>query len=270
MLAYRVIARLDIKGPHLIKGICFEGLRKLGDPATFAKRYADDGADEIIYLDTVASLYGRDNILRIVEETSDRVFVPITVGGGVRSLGDVRSLLRAGADKVAINTAAVADPSLIARIADSVGSQAVVASIECKRRESADGPVWEAYTDQGRNRTGRDAVKWAEEAARLGAGEILLTSIDRDGTMRGPDAELAQAVRVTVPVVLAGGIGKPEHACGIKSSAVAVGAALHYGKTKINDIKAALAASGRVVREQLPSDGWDWQLRAGGSQGASG
>lgn len=246
MLAYRIIARLDVKGPNLIKGIQFEGLRKLGDPAVFARRYADEGADEIIFLDTVASLYSRANIAAIVERTASDVFIPITVGGGIRSLADIRGLLAAGADKVAINTAAIAEPEFISRAADTVGSQAICVSIEAKRVNGG----WEAYTDCGRNRTGRCAVSWAEEAVRLGAGELLLTSVDRDGTMRGAEVELARQIDVGVPVVLAGGIGSAEHACEAANSAdaLAIGSALHYGKTTIGAVKAALESEGRTVR----------------------
>lgn len=250
MLAFRVIARLDIKGPNLIKGVQMEGLRVLGNPAEFARRYADEGADELLYLDTVASLYGRGHILEIVERTSDDVFVPITVGGGVRSVGDIRRLLAAGADKVAINTAALANPELLREAADTVGCQAIVVSIEAKRSGVNGSLWWECYTDQGRNRTGRDAVRWAELAAELGAGEILLTSIDRDGTRRGADLELARQIVVDVPVILAGGIGTPEHAtlAAGTADAIALGSALHYGKTSLGAVKRALEASGKTVR----------------------
>lgn len=248
-LAFRVIARLDVKGPNVIKGVQMEGLRVLGKPSDFARRYAEQGADELLYLDTVASLYARSNLTEIIEKAADGVFVPITVGGGVRTVDDVRRLLVAGADKVALNTAAIADPALVRRAADRVGSQAIVVSIEAKRTGTA---TWEAFTDQGRQRTGRDALEWAEEAARLGAGEILLTSIDRDGTQKGPECELAGAIRARVacPVVLAGGIASAEHAVSAAQSADAIvlGAGLHYGRTSIPAIKTALASAGQVVR----------------------
>lgn len=248
-LAYRVIARLDVKGPNLIKGYAMEGLRVLGKPAQFARKYAAEGADELLYLDTVASLYQRDNLTAIIEETADGVFIPITAGGGVRSLDDVRRLLGAGADKVAANTAFVRDPRLITRFADKVGRQAIVVSIEAKTTGQT---AWEAYTDQGRNRTGKDALAWAEEAARLGAGEILLTAVDRDGTCRGADVELARRIRgvVDCPVVLSGGIGSSRTACDAAAvaDAVAIGAALHYGRLSIAAVKTALAAHGWVVR----------------------
>jgi len=254
MLAYRVIARLDVKGENVIKGVQFEGLRVLGKPGAFARKYANQGADELLYLDTVASLYGRSNLTTILGETADGVFIPITAGGGVRSEADVRALLRAGADKVAINTAALADPSLIDRCAAMAGSQAIVCSIEAKAR----GANWEAFTKQGRQPTGRCVVKWAIEAAGRGAGEILLTAIDRDGTLRGGDLGLARAIRehVGCPVVLAGGIGTPAHAveAATVASAICIGTALHFEKTSIGEVKSALAANGREVRvsqEQL-------------------
>lgn len=248
MISFRVIARLDVKGPDVIKGIRFEGLRKLGKPVDFARRYADQGADEILYLDTVASLYGRNNLTEIIEEACDGVFIPITVGGGIRSEGDVKTLLRAGADKVAINTAAIADPGLLRRCVDLVGAQAVVCSVEAK--QTPDG--WEAYTDQGRNRTYLDAVAWARRAAALGVGEILLTAIDRDGTQKGADLKLADAIRgdVGCPVVLGGGIGTPEHAQAAAdvSDAIVIGAALHARRMDIGMVKNALAQAGKVVR----------------------
>lgn len=249
MLAYRVIARLDVKGPHLIKGVQMEGLRKLGDPAEFAKRYAEDGADEILYLDTVASLYGRENLLGIVSRTAEAVFVPITAGGGVRSLEDIRRLLRAGADKVALNTAAIREPALLRAASDACGSQAIVVSIEAKRL-NGNGGGWEAYTDGGRCRTGRDARAWAAEAARLGAGELLLTSVDRDGTACGAETALAAALEVSIPVVLGGGIGTPAQAveAAKAADAIALGTALHYRRTSIGAVKTALAEAGKVIR----------------------
>lgn len=243
MTCYRVIARLDIKGPNLIKGIAFEGLRVLGKPADFARKYAQTGADEILYMDTVASLYGRNQLGSLLEETSDGVFIPITVGGGVRSVEDVRRLLRSGADKVAINTAVVNRPELIREIADLFGSQCLTVSIEAKRTEKG----WEAYTDCGRERTGKDAVKWAHEAAELGAGELLITSIDRDGTRKGLDADLLDEIEVDCPVVAAGGFGKEnDYQTCLKADALAVGTSLHYGKVTIPEIKDRLSGSVEV------------------------
>ncbi len=234
---YRVIARLDIKGPNLIKGIQFEGLRIIGNPAKFAKRYADDGADELLYIDTVASLYGRNQLGKIIEETSGNTFIPFTAGGGVRSYGDVRAILAAGADKIALNTAALLRPDLIREISDRPGPQCVVVAIEAKRRQSG----WEAYTDCGRVPSGHDAVRWAHEAEELGAGEILLTSIDCDGTRKGPDMGLLKAIQVGVPLIYSGGI-RLQDVCEVAaySDGMAIGASLHYGNCTIQQVKEAL------------------------------
>ena len=196
----RLIARLDIKGANLIKGIHLEGLRIVGDPQDRAEKYYQDGADEIIYMDTVASLYGRNNLLDVVTRATEHVFVPMTVGGGIRSVEDARALLRAGADKVAINTAAIKDPTLIKKLSDVWGSSTIVLSIEAKK--TAEGK-WEAYTDNGRERTGLDVAQWAEQGAKLGAGEIFLTSVDQEGTRKGFDCELVSEVTksVDIPVV---------------------------------------------------------------------
>lgn len=246
MLSFRVIARLDIKGEKLIKGVQMEGLRVLGKPQDFAKRYADAGADELLYIDTVASLYGRNQLESLIEETASEVFIPLTVGGGVKTVDDAKRLLRMGADKISINTAAIRCPDLISRIADCAGSQAVVVSIEAKRVNGH----WEAYTDCGREKSGKDAVEWAHEAEIRGAGEILLTSIDRDGTHSGPDLDLAKQIRVGIPLVLAGGISTPSHVeCAAGTAdAIAIGSALHYGKTTIRQVKEALAKAGKQVR----------------------
>ncbi len=227
----RVIPRLDIKGPNLVKGIHLEGLRVLGRPEQFARHYYEEGADELIYMDVVASLYQRNNLLEIVERTSREIFIPLTVGGGLRTLDDIRRVLRAGADKVALNTAAIADPSLIREAALSFGSSTVVVSIEAIRKP--DG-TYEAFTDSGRQSTGVDAVQWAVQAADLGAGEILLTSIDREGTGKGYDLELTKniAEAVSIPVIAAGGAGKVTHIVDVvklgKADAVCVASMLHY------------------------------------------
>ena len=230
---YRVIARLDIKGPNLIKGIQFEGLRVLGNPAEYAKKYAQD-ADELLYIDTVATLYGRNQLEKLIEETTENTFIPITVGGGIRSNGDVRSILAAGADKIAVNTAALLRPDLIREIADRFGTQCVVVVIEAKRR----GTDWEAYTDCGRNPSGRSVEAWAEEAAHLGAGELLVTSIDCDGTRKGPDWALLKAIQVDIPVIYSGGI-RLEDVLQVSeyTEGMAIGAALHYGDCSIGQIK---------------------------------
>mgnify|MGYP003394913115 CR=1 FL=1 len=237
MLAYRIIARLDIKGENLIKGIQFEGLRVLGRPADFAKRYADEGADELLYIDTVASLYGRNQLESLIEETSAEVFIPINIGGGIRSCEGVRTFLKAGADRVSINTGAMGNPDLIGNIKDCCGAQAICVSIEAKKINGG----WEAYTHCGRNPSGKDAIKWAQEAVALGAGEILVTSIDCDGTRRGPDIELLKSIEVDVPVIYSGGI-RLQDVCEVAeySDGMAIGASLHYGDCTIQQVKDAL------------------------------
>ncbi len=252
----RIIARLDIKGANLIKGIHLEGLRIVGDPQVHAEKYYNDGADEIIYMDTVASLYGRNNLLDVVTRATEHVFVPMTVGGGIRSVEDARALLRAGADKVAINTAAIKDPSLITKISDVWGSSTVVLSIEAK--QTAPGK-WEAYTDNGRERTGLDVVQWAEQGAQLGAGEIFLTSVDQEGTKNGFDCELVSAVTklVDIPVVASGGFGKLDHLKELmrvsKPTGVALADSLHYKKFNFNEIRAFCLAN-KIATRQRPSD----------------
>ena len=236
MLSHRIIARLDIKGPNVVKGIHFEGLRVIGNPATLAERYANQGAHEILYIDTVASLYGRNQLETLIQETSERVFVPITVGGGIADCESVNRLLRAGADKVAINTAALKRPELIRELAQEFGSQAITVSIQPKRH----GYGWECYAECGRERTGCEVTAWAVEACRLGAGEILITSIDRDGTMRGPDLELIAALKdLPVPIVYGGGIGSVSDSLkciGTGADAIAIASALHYDKLTIGEI----------------------------------
>ncbi len=252
----RIIARLDIKGANLIKGIHLEGLRVVGDPQVHAEKYYNDGADEIIYMDTVASLYGRNNLLDVVTRATEHVFVPMTVGGGIRSVEDARALLRAGADKIAINTAAVKDPSLITKISDVWGSSTIVLSIEAK--QTAPGK-WEAYTDNGRERTGLDVVQWAEQGAQLGAGEIFLTSVDQEGTKNGFDCQLVSAVTklVDVPVVASGGFGKLEHLKELmqvsKPTGVAIADSLHYKKFNFNEIR-AFCVSNNIATRQRSAD----------------
>src|SRR5712691_717483 len=187
----RIIPRLDIKGPNLVKGIHLEGLRVLGKPEQFAKLYYEQGADELLYMDVVASLYQRNSLLDIVSRTSKELFIPLTVGGGLRSLDDIRAALKAGADKVALNTAAIRRPEFVREAAERFGSSTIIVSIEAIRR--TDG-TYEAYTDNGRERTGVDALQWAQQAATLGAGEILVTSIDREGTGKGFDMELVRQI----------------------------------------------------------------------------
>jgi cyclase len=227
----RLIPRLDIKGPNLVKGVHFEGLRVLGRPEEFARRYSEDGADELIYMDVVASLYGRNSLTEIIERTAREIFIPLTVGGGLRTVDDIRRVLRAGADKVALNTGALARPDLVLEGSRMFGSSTIVVSIEATRR--ADG-TYEAYADYGRQSTGVDAVEWAKRAADLGAGELLVTSIDRDGTGRGFDLDLTRriATAVSIPVVAAGGAGRVQHVSDVvvegRADAVCVASLLHY------------------------------------------
>jgi cyclase len=236
----RLIARLDIKGENLIKGIHLEGLRVIGNPQTYATRYYQQGIDELIYMDTVASLYGRNNLDDIVTYTSEHVFVPFTVGGGIRSVSDVERMLRAGADKVAINTAAISRPALIQEVARAFGAQCMVISIEAKRQSEGH---WEAYTDGGRERTGKDVVQWVKQAVDLGAGEILLTSIDQEGTRQGFDVPLVHAVTsaVSVPVIASGGMGGVTHLADVVHNGGADGVAmadiLHYQRASVFDIR---------------------------------
>jgi len=232
----RLIARLDIKGERLIKGVQFEGLRVVGDPQEFALRYAEH-ADELLYIDTVATLYGRNQLESLIEKVSEKVFIPITVGGGIASWETVKSLLRAGADKVAINTAAIQTPDFINKVSHSCGSQAICVSIEAKRTPHG----WEAYTENGRERTGKDAVAWALEAVRLGAGELLLTSVDREGTRRGFDLDLIRAIapRVPVPVIACGGMGSAADARAAyeAGACIAASTALHTGALTIAGLR---------------------------------
>ncbi len=248
----RLVARLDIKGPNLIKGVHLEGLRVIGNPQVYAKRYYEQGADEIIYVDVVASLYGRSKLAEIVSHTAHEVFVPLTVGGGIRSVEDVTDLLRVGADKVAINTAAVQRPQLISEVASRFGSQCMVLSIEAKK--CSDGH-WEVYTDCGREKTGMDAVDWARKATTLGAGEVLITSIDREGTRKGYDVELTRAISdvVSIPVIASGGYGNDQHLLDVVNQGgadgVAIADALHYDRTNLGMIRAAARAAGIQMRE---------------------
>lgn len=247
----RVIARLDIKGPNVVKGVHLEGLRIVGKPGELARRYYEQGVDEIVYMDIVASLYGRNNILAVVEEAARDVFVPLTVGGGIRSLNDIVAALRSGADKVAINTAAIGRPAFLKEAAEALGSQCIVLSVEAKRRAPG---KWEALTDNGREATGVDVLDWVAEAERLGAGEILVTSVDQEGTKTGFDVELIAAVheRVRIPVIACGGAGSPEHVGSLVETgavdAVACASIFHYGTCPVPVLKNHLAARGIPVR----------------------
>lgn len=248
----RLIPRLDIKGPNLIKGVKLEGLRKIGSPNEFARKYYEQGADELLYMDAVASLYGRNSLTEIVKETVKSVFIPITVGGGIRSIEDARAILRSGADKVAINTAAVQRPELITEMANTFGSQCVVLSVEAIKQ--ADGK-WLAFTDNGREHTGFDVVDWVKQAVELGAGEILITSVDREGGRKGYDLELIKAVSevVSVPVIASGGMGEAPHgvsAVEAGADAVAMADILHYDRESVSGIRAVCQQNGLQVRPQ--------------------
>jgi len=235
----RLIARLDVKAPNLVKGIQLEGLRKIGDPNEFALRYYEQGIDEIFYADIVASLYERNSLLDIIEKTTDSLFVPITVGGGLRSIDDVAAALRAGADKVSINTAAIKNPAIITDVARSFGSQCMVASIQAKRHANH----WEAYYDNGREHSHLDVIEWAQKCEDLGAGEIMLTSVDREGTKNGFDVDLVRAVTdvVSIPVIASGGMGKVDDVGQVivegHADAVAMAYVLHYDMLEVQQVR---------------------------------
>lgn len=251
-LAKRIIPCLDVNAGRVVKGINFVGLRDAGDPVEVARRYDEQGADEVTFLDITASSDGRDLILPIIEAVSAQVFIPLTVGGGVREVQDVRRLLNAGADKISINTAAVNRPALVAEAAQRFGSQCIVVAIDAKRGATASG--WEVFTHGGRTATGLDAVAWAVRCVALGAGEILLTSMDRDGTREGFDLALTRAVAdaVSVPVIASGGVGTLQHLCDgiIQGGADAVLAAsiFHYGDYTVRQAKDLMCAQGIEVR----------------------
>lgn len=246
----RLIARLDIKGPNLIKGVHLEGLRVIGEPQEYARQYYEQGADELLYIDIVASLYGRSKLTEIVRKAAQDVFVPMTVGGGIRSIDDVGELLRAGADKVAVNTAAVRCPDLISKISRRFGSQCMVLSIEAKRQAPG---YWEVYTDCGRERSSISAVEWAQRGVELGAGEILVTSIDMEGTRKGFDLELTRAIAgaVEVPIIASGGYGEVDHLRQVVdagANGIAFADALHYRRTALPEIRRAAQEFGIQTR----------------------
>jgi cyclase len=254
-LAKRIIPCLDVTGGRVVKGVNFVELRDAGDPVEIAARYNEQGADELTFLDITATSDGRDLILHIVEAVAARVFIPLTVGGGVRTVADVRRLLNAGADKVSFNSAAVASPQVIRDASDKYGAQCIVVAIDAKRRAPGDARGgWEVYTHGGRRPTGLDAVDWARRMAEQGAGEILLTSMDRDGTKSGFDLELTRAVSdaVPVPVIASGGVGALEHLSeGIRvggADAVLAASIFHYGEFTVGQAKALLARDGIPVR----------------------
>lgn len=250
MLALRVIPCLDVKDGRVVKGVNFLAMRDAGDPVEQARLYDREGADEITFLDIAATAENRDTILDVVARTARQVFIPLTVGGGVRSVEDVRRLLVAGADKASINSAAIADPELVRRAAEAFGSQAIVVAIDAKQVSPG---RWEIFTHGGRRETGIDAVAWAQRMAGLGAGELLITSMDRDGTKQGFDLALLRAIRAVVrlPIVASGGVGEVGHfVAGAAAGATGLLAAsvFHFGQFRIADAKAALAIAGLPVR----------------------
>jgi len=252
-LARRIIPCMDIDAGRVVKGVRFEAIRDAGDPVEVARRYDAAGADELTFLDITASSDERDTMVEVVERVAEQVFIPLTVGGGIRSVDDVRRMLNAGADKVSINTAAVRDPALVTRAAEWVGSQCIVVAIDAKQ-VATDPPRWEVFTHGGRRETGLDAVEWARRMAAAGAGELLVTSMDRDGTKSGFDVGLTRAISdaVGVPVVASGGVGSLEHLCAgvIQGHADAVLAAsiFHFAEYTVAEAKARMAADGIVVR----------------------
>ncbi|HET9072187.1 MAG TPA: imidazole glycerol phosphate synthase subunit HisF [Acidimicrobiales bacterium] len=252
MRAVRVVPCLDVDAGRVVKGVRFQGLRDAGDPVELAARYDREGADELVFYDITASAEGRDTILEVVARTAEEVFIPLTVGGGVRTVEDARTLLRLGADKVSVNTAAVERPGLVAEVADVFGAQCTVVGVDARRRPDGDG--YEVCTHGGRRPTGIDVLAWVAECERLGAGEVVLNSMDRDGTRDGYDLALTRAVAdlVGIPVVASGGVGRLEHlvagATEGHADAVLAASIFHFGEASIADAKAALVRAGVVVR----------------------
>ncbi len=249
MTCIRIIPRLDIKGPNLVKGIHLEGLRVLGNPETFAKYYYENGADELMFIDVVASLYERNSLHEIITRTAKEIFIPLTVGGGLRTIEDIKSVLRAGADKVSLNTAAIKNPELIKEAALKFGSSTIVVSIEAIKH--SDGKYY-AYIDNGREQTGVEVTGWAERVEELGAGEIVITSVDRDGTGTGYDTELIKSIseKVSIPVIAHGGPGKLEHLkealINGKASAIAIASMLHYNYIETNEVSGENEGEGNI------------------------
>lgn len=253
MLAKRIIPCLDVTGGRVVKGVNFVNLRDAGDPVELADRYNQQGADELVFLDITASSDARDTMVDVVARTARKVFIPLTVGGGIRSVGDARKILLAGADKVSANTAAVKRPELLTELSEEFGAQAVVLAIDARRRA---GGGWSVYVRGGRDDTGIDAIEWAAHGEALGAGEILLTSMDTDGVQDGFDCELTRTVsRAThIPVIASGGAGKPEHFTRVltegEADAALAASIFHYGTYTVDDLKAHLASCGVPVRRR--------------------
>ncbi|MBI59958.1 imidazole glycerol phosphate synthase subunit HisF [bacterium] len=247
----RLIGRIDVKNEHVIKGIHLEGLRKVGNPNDFAKKYYDDGIDEIIFMDAVAAYYDRNSLSHIIEKACECIFVPITVGGGIRTIADIKNALNSGADKVAINTQAIHNPSFITEASRIFGSQCIVASIVAKKVMDNS---WEAYIENGREPTGKNVVEWAQELQKLGAGEIMLTSLDHEGTKRGFEVNLYQAVinKINIPIIASGGMGTTNDAINLLNNAnvdaVAVASVLHYNLESISTIKKEIKVNNIKIR----------------------
>ena len=241
----RTIGRLDVKNANLIKSINLEGLRVVGDPNSFAKEYYKNGIDELIFMDSVATLYGRNNLSEIIYNATKDVFVPITVGGGIRKLEDAKKILNSGADKVAVNTAAVKNPEFISELAKALGSQSIVLSIEAKKKSN---DSWEVYTCNGREPTGYGVIEWIKIVSKLGAGEILLTSIDQEGTRKGFDVQLMKKTSeiTDVPIIASGGLGETKHIYELINEsnidAIAIADAIHYKRISINDLKKTISS----------------------------
>ncbi len=250
MKPLRILSRCDVKGKNLIKGLQFEGVRVIGDPWKHASKYYSSGIDEILYIDSVASLYERNSLFDLVKNSTKNIFVPISIGGGIRNIEDARKALYAGAEKIIINTAAIENPLLIKNLSQEFGRQCIVLSIQAKKR----GSTWEAFTHYGRESSGLDALEWLKKATDLGAGEAFVTSIDKDGSLQGPDITLAEAASdsVEIPVIISGGIGSINEiftiANNTKVSGIALGLALHKSQLKIQEIKSALSSKGIKVR----------------------
>lgn len=246
----RLIARVDIKNQHVIKGIQFDGLRKLGNPNEFAKKYYLDNIDEIVFMDAVASLYDRNSLYDIIVKACSEIFIPITVGGGIRSISDIQTILDSGADKVSINTQAIRDPMFITRASRVFGKQCIVGSIEAKKINN----TWEAYIDNGREKTHKNAISWALELEKLGAGEILLTSVDTEGTQNGFDIDLINQLKnkLNIPLLISGGAGRLSHIDEVckkcKFEGLVVGSMLHYNNSSVKDIKDVMRGNSLRVR----------------------
>ena len=254
MLAKRILPCLDVKAGRVVKGVNFVDLKDAGDPVELAKVYNEAGADELVFLDITASHEDRNTILDVVYRTAEQVFIPLTVGGGVQTLENVKNLLRSGADKVSINSAAVRNPELIDRASDRFGNQCIVIAIDARRRQNSDNPGWDVYVKGGRENTGVDALEWAKEVERRGAGELLVTSMDADGTQAGYDLELTSAIArsVQIPVIASGGAGNCEHIHAAltegQAEAALLASLLHYGKLSVSQIKDYLQKNQVIVR----------------------